>query len=928
MSKKLHVVPKEPLAQGQKWNAKKGHLVLSKAGTFTVEIIKTNDLHKNAPKKLPPFNRLTQEEVWKIKDYSTRFKVVESHKERDKEEEKYNKEKEAFNKNIDNELKKLNWCWEAVGKGMDGKTIKHNNSFTKGLPFDLCKKINFPKLLEGGAPAWLEVFTENDPATGQLPHGMFVSAIGSPKIIAAEWRDYTGRLITEEIAFGSTVYIHIYTEALYGQNIEIQLRDTKLVNGDLTPTPSDKDGDPIQKLSAKPLTRFTRSVKTHQYNAVTKPPAGSITNGMITEKGKKQFSVSNVQKCVFPVFIEHAWQFQGAGPFDSGSKLSINPIVYHSKIEDQKIDLDNCVLKVSRNGILMQGELTGNNPLVLGEDEKTGAPEDQKKIDFTFGVFIDGTLNNMYNTIARKTWEEDQIRKKHPELSNEDKQKYAENPEEHLKVAASSQDQIGKESESKYKYKEENSFENDLSNPAIIFKNYLKTNKDKLHPTFKIYTEGMGTNTLNDDEDNADTGILPLENYEKDDLMEGPGFGQGKAGIIHRVERAVKLMADKIIEIGETEVGTITVDVFGFSRGAASARCFVHEITRQPYIATGTNYKGTRYYRDANGHEVSNKYSDKKLPSNGRLGYHLTETANPITFDRLIIRFAGLYDTVPHHGFVQWNDLKDLGLNSISKAKYTVHMVAADEHRANFDLTDISCITGKKGGGKTDRGIELYLPGVHCDVGGSYVEGRSEVNGRIMVSPLLSGIDLEKEKERLISEGWFKPKELTIHWDNPQRTIINGVARVLSSNREAISNQYSYIPLHLMVKFCLDKQLPIYLKGITDAYAFKNTKFSNISFLEKVKARLGEYAFHDGQPFVYENVPMRTIVYGTDDHTALVIEEERRKKEEDSYNGELKKLRHEYLHWNAVYGEGTTNTLVQPNKPNFEEGKRKRNVNG
>ena len=197
-----------------------------------------------------------------------------------------------------------------------------------------------------------------------------------------------------------------------------------------------------------------------------------------------------------------------------------------------------------------------------------------------------------------------------------------------------------------------------------------------------------------------------------------------------------------------------------------------------------------------------------------------------------------------------------------------------------------------------------------------------------MVSPLMWSTDLEKEQELLITEGWFKPKELTIHWDNAQRTIINGVARKLSSNRDAISNQYSYIPLHLMVQFCLDKGVSIYLKGITDAYAFKNTKFSNISFLEKVKNRLEEYAFRDGQPFGYKTVPMRTIVYSTNDHTAAVIEEQKRKAVEEEFNTDIKKLRHDYLHWNAVYGEGIINTLVQPNKPNFKDGKRKRNING
>lgn len=927
MSKTLHIVPKEPLAKGQKWNAKTGHLVLANAETFTVEIIKTDALHKDAPKKLPPFNRQTQEEVWKITDYDSRYWVVQAHNQRDKDEEKYNKDKEAFNKKLQEELNSLSWCWEIVGKGMSGRKISHNTSFSKGLPADFCKQIKFPKLLEGGAPAWLEVFTEKDPATGQLPHGMFVSAQGTPKVIAAEWRDYTGKLITEEIAFGSTVYLHIYTEALFGQNVEIQLRDTKLVNGDLIPTPSDQDGDPIQKLEAKPLTRFTRPVKTYQYNAVTKPPAGSVTDALVTEKEKGQFSVSNVQKCVFPVFVEHAWQFQGAGFLDSGEKLLINPIVFHPKIKNQKIDLDDCVLKVNKKGVLKKGELTGNNPLVLDKEDKSGAPEEKKKIDFTFGVFIDGTLNNIYNTIARQTWEEDQIKKKNPNLSYEEQQKQIENPEEHLKVAASSQKEVGEKKESRYKYSDESSYENELSNPAILFKNYSVDSSNKFHPVLKIYTEGMGTNTLNNNDENTKTGILPVENYETDDVAEGTGFGQGSAGIKDRVKRTIEMLVDKIKKAKKKEIDTITVDVFGFSRGAASARCFVHEITRQAYMAE-TIYlaDGSFYCKDANGYGVTSEYANKKLPTNGRLGYLLTNES--ITFDRLVIRFAGLYDTVPHHGFVQWNDVNDLGLNSISKAKFTVHMVAADEHRANFNLVDISCITGKKGGGKTDRGIELYLPGVHCDVGGSYVEGRSEVNGRLLVTKSMFGDELEKEKERLVTEGWFKPKELTIHWDNAQRTIINGVARVLSSNREAISNQYSYIPLHLMVKFCLDKEVPIFLKSLMNDYKFKNTKFSNIPFLEKVKARLEQYAFQDGQPFVYETVPMQTIVYSADDYTAVAKEEERRKKEEDERNTVLKKLRHDYLHWNAVYGEGVTNTLVQPNKPNFEDNKRKRVVNG
>jgi len=919
MSKDLHIIPKQPVPAGQKWNKATSCLILNKASVFTVTIENLENYIDKLYPKPKPFTAV-KEEVYNNMTRDSKRSYEQKFKE-------YNEAADAYEKNIAKQRAKIEWCWQLAGKRVDPDKIFHNNSFSLGISDLNTKQISFPKLLEGGGMAWLEIFTDKNPPLGIPPHGMFVCAAGAPKVIAAEWRDYTGKLITEEIAFGSTVYLHIYTEALYGENIEIQLRDTKLANADLTPTPSDKDGDPIQKLSAKPLTRFKRPVSIHQYDKTTMPPSGTITDAIISEKGEDQGYNPNVQKCVFPVFVELAWQFQAAGNFDSGSKLSINPIVYHAKIEDGETDID-AVLKVSKNGILMPGELSGNNPLMQGEAEKGQIPEEQKKIDFTFGVFIDGTLNNMYNSIARQTWEDDQIKRKYYKATENEQQRYIENPKERLKVAASKQKQIGDEDESKYKFSADSSFENDLSNPAILYKNYLNDSSNKSHPIYKIYTEGMGTNTLSDDAKQAESGILSVENYKTDDLMEGTGFGQGNAGILDRVKRAIELMVDRIKENNEKEIGTITVDVFGFSRGAASARCFVHEITRQSYMAHAvSNGSGTVLFHDANDYEVSQEYSDKKLPTNGRLGYLLTK--EQITFGKLVIRFAGLYDTVPHHGLVQWNDVKDLGLNSVSKAKYTVHMVAGDEHRANFDLVDISCITGKKGGGKTDRGIELYLPGVHCDVGGSYVEGRSEINGRLLVSSLPFGNDLEKEQERLITEGWFENKEeLNIHWDNTQRTIINGVARVLSSNRKSISNQYSYIPLHLMVDFCLKKELKINMNGIKKGYNFKTTKFTNSVFLEKIKARLENYAFHDDKPFVFESVPNKTIVYSSDDFTAVEKEEHRRKEEEAELNADIKKLRHDYLHWNAVYGEGVVNTLVQPNKPNFEEGKRKRNVNG
>ena len=849
--------------EGQKWNASKGCLTLSKAGMFTVEIVKTDNLHKGAPEKLPPFNRLTQEEVWKIKDYNSRYGVVQAHNKRDKDEEEYHKEKEAFNKNIQNELSNLCWCWEAAGKGMAGRKISHNNSFSKGLPADFYKQIKFPKLLEGGGLAWLEVFTQNDPATGVVPHGMFVNAIGIPKIIAAEWRDYTGKLITEEIAFGSTVYLHIYTEALYGQNIQIQLRDTKWANADLTPTPSDKDGDPVQKLDAKPLTRFTRPVTSHKYDTITKPPEGTITNGMVTEKEKGQFSVLNVQKCMFPIFMEHAWKFQGSGIYDSGNKLSINLIVFHSKIKNQKIDLDDCVLKVSQNGILMQGELSGNNPLILGEPEKGAVPENQKKIDFTFGVFIDGTNNNRYDTIARTDWEEKRIGRK----VTEDKPYTS---EEHLKVYAKNKDEVSKKENYKYG---EGSYENDLSNVAILFDNYVENKKSK---TFKIYTEGMNTNTLGDEK-------LNVSEYKTDDYFMGGAFGAGNAGIIDRVRRAIEQMQDKIMQglVNENDkkIGTITIDVFGFSRGAAAARHFVHEITLPSYY--------TEVNRDRYGRNIDVKYANSRMPSNGHLGYLLTE--HGITFNQLIIRFAGIFDTVAHHGLLQFNDIKALGLNSISKAKHVIHMVAAEEHRKNFSLSPII---------KSQNHIEMYMPGVHCDVGGSYIEGRPEgitpgaapdPDGEHVLATdycdnTFASARLSKFRDTLIDEGWFTKDQITIcdafgkpyKYDSTKSSLYD--TQQLISHRAYISNQYSFIPLHMMCDFGIEKGVKFVYNDLIKTKNFQKNIFpEHLAFITKIKTYLENYAekaIANPLEIIEHKIPYEDI----------------------------RKLRNHYLHYNATAG--------------------------
>jgi len=204
-----------------------------------------------------------------------------------------------------------------------------------------------------------------------------------------------------------------------------------------------------------------------------------------------------------------------------------------------------------------------------------------------------------------------------------------------------------------------------------------------------------------------------------------------------------KLLADEQASI---QLLDITVDVFGFSRGAAGARYAIHRIVQDRVLHT--------------------KLSE-------------------INYDvgQVNVLFAGLYDTVASYGVAHYNDTTDLSLDAISRAENTLHLCAAEEHRENFRLTNINS-TGSKG-------REIFLPGVHSDVGGGYLHNASE---KVL---LFKGSkkEAEEEQRQLIASGWYDKEELAIS------SKAFGAYYHLTGTRKSISNQYSYIPLHTMSRY-------------------------------------------------------------------------------------------------------------------------------
>lgn len=511
-------------------------------------------------------------------------------------------------------------------------------------------------------------------------------------------------------------------------------------------------------------------------------------------------------------------------------------------------------------------------------------------IHLEFGLFFDGTLNNKDNTDLRLkmlnqedlkilpsdnvntvTQKEELIKKRrerfeNDELTNADKWhlgldfkdiRTLEQTLEKEKQAGSEVPEILKEIVGYYnadkrsladKQGVDNSLMNDYTNVARMWA--------CCNETYAIYIEGIGT-----------------LNWQKD-IDAGFQFGSGDTGIRGKVRRGCYELGMKIKEKlpEETdEVIKVTLDVFGFSRGAAAARNFLYEINisnkREEDTKLDKRFEktGRRLYNEGNRYgynEYAYFYYDKdnvrvnidffeegKWPKYGYLGYYLLkEGINPKILDKisLEIRFVGIYDTVSSYeefgnikgislkikGIEQASYLKDyfkddvkqLQLNNIGNFGKAVHFTAMDEHRENFSLTKL------RPQESNCNYIEKVFPGVHCDIGGAYETGTEYVD-EIDNSNYNSGLDTLRED--LIAKHWYTREQLNIPFFK------------LSGTR-FLRKEYSYIPLHFMQQFFNDilgnSYANVISKNVVTDYPISDPQDKK---LIDAKERLRKYVFRD-----------------------------------------------------------------------------------
>ncbi|HEY6881545.1 MAG TPA: hypothetical protein VI299_26145, partial [Polyangiales bacterium] len=136
--------------------------------------------------------------------------------------------------------------------------------------------------------------------------------------------------------------------------------------------------------------------------------------------------------------------------------------------------------------------------------------------------------------------------------------------------------------------------------------------------------------------------------------------------------------------------------------------------------------------------------------------------------------------------------------------KAILQLAAAEEYRANFALTSIASVDGGKG-------QQVYLPGAHSDVGGGYPDAMRPRNTSEYAEckSIAGGSSSGAIAEFLLERGWYKTGELR-HRTSDEWVGKHVVRRqTVDVERQRISRQYSFIPLHIMGDFAEEQGIPI-----------------------------------------------------------------------------------------------------------------------
>lgn len=217
------------------------------------------------------------------------------------------------------------------------------------------------------------------------------------------------------------------------------------------------------------------------------------------------------------------------------------------------------------------------------------------------------------------------------------------------------------------------------------------------------YDRGLGSPKLDDNGNLIRWGWQPSSFFSNARFIYGKYLEANEQvnalGIIDNVAQAYRFLAKNYEEGDE-------VFLFGFSRGAYTLRLLI-SIIRYIGLLDAKKYLSEKAINDAIEKGFS-LYDMSLPPDDNQAAKNFRSNCYP--YENLV-KFLGLWDTVP--GLVK-EKVYDIS-NLTSVVKIARHAISIDEERKDFvpALWAASAKTESK---------QVWFPGVHCDVGGSYLD--------------------------------------------------------------------------------------------------------------------------------------------------------------------------------------------------------------
>jgi|GEM_PF-1012695 len=443
---------------------------------------------------------------------------------------------------------------------------------------------------------------------------------------------------------------------------------------------------------------------------------------------------------------------------------------------------------------------------------------DKKPIKLRISVFFDGTLNNRENIDQRLGRVRDG--QEGLDAKNQTYYKLALKQKAGSPKRGQSPQHVGTASAS---------YEADYSNIVLLEENFKSTTEHEIYKAF--YIEGVGTQDLlsvsrkykeqlerHEELAKAQESLKGLSAYQipnpkprldLDSDIIGAATAKGVTGIYTKMDAALlkieewfqRLTKEKEYEEAKHFVEEVVIDVFGFSRGAATARAFIDYMQKGERTVIGT--KKTSRGRRPHFSQVRVPTLLKRLTVNGHIDASQA---------KVVIGFAGLFDTVSSYNNALLSDVKKLKLDAVKQARKAYHLASADEHRGCFSLTNIASAVTE------GVGEEYFLPGVHSDIGGGYRDQNHEIEDMTLarltnVPTLGTAKSLTELAKTLVKEGWMTATDnlLTPLNGTTQQIMLKKrtwqsvygtttYARAIQVYRHHMRNIYSRIPLMLMAE--------------------------------------------------------------------------------------------------------------------------------